>query len=55
MPSTPIIFGVTFIFEGKIVKHSANMALSLRNNPGKIIFGVGRNYALCIVIDLFGE
>ena len=53
MPPTPIIFRFTFILKWKIMKHSPNMTLSLRNDPRKMIFGIGWYNDGSIIINLF--
>ena len=53
MPSAPVIFSITFLFEREVVEHPANMVMTCRYDPGQVVILVGRDVSFGKLIDLF--
>lgn len=55
MPSTPVIFSLSFGLKWKIVQNSAHMRSPLFNHMMQILLRIGTDSQPCIVIDLQSE
>jgi hypothetical protein len=55
MPSTPIIFGLTFIFIGIIVKHSTEMRVSIFDNIIQKFLRISFNFGMGVVVNVYGQ